>query len=141
MVACRVHSIWAQGATAPESDEMDFDISRIGFSGVANFSTKAKAQSAAKAAGWGEPHSVYTRFTKAWIVGAWVDGYSEDRPDRMHTLMKDGSKCAAYIKTGVSCVGSRNANILCSDNSERRCETCGHLIKQTGDGHHPECGA
>jgi hypothetical protein len=120
---------------------MDFDISRIGFSNVQNFATKAKAQAAAKAAGWGEPRSVYTRFTKAWIVGDWVDGFSEQHPSRMQTLMKDGSKGFAYIKTGVSCVGIRNANILCSDNSERHCDTCGHLIKPTGEGHHSECNA
>lgn len=91
-----------------------FDISKIGFSFVANFSTQAKAIAAAKAAGFGpgDVRGVYTRFTKAWIVGSWKCEQADGMPDHLHMLTKDGRRCPARITRGVSCVGTLNSLLL-----------------------------
>ena len=89
-----------------------FDIHKVGFSFVANYPTKAKADAAAKVARFGESQSVYTRFTKAWIVGEWESEHKADLPDHLLVLTKDGRRASLLISRGVSCLGTKHSLVL-----------------------------
>lgn len=90
----------------------EYDISKIGFALVSNYATKAKAAAAARAAGFGAPQSVYTRFTSAWIVGYLVSAPADYMHDRLVVLAKNGARYYCNISRGKSCIGSDDASIL-----------------------------
>jgi hypothetical protein len=83
---------------------MEFDISKLGFSFVAGFTKKSDAVAAAKGAGFGVPHRVYTRFCTCWVVGEHQAG-DKYVPAHLVVLTKDGQHCSCVVSETTDCLG------------------------------------